>query len=196
MINPIYIGNTQEKAVALMINVDWGEDIIPDMLQILSENDVKATFFVTGRFAKKFPDVVLNIFEQGHEIGNHGYSHPHPDKITIEKNREEILRTEEALKEIGIECNKVFAPPYGEHQDHVIKAAEELGYKTIMWTLDTVDWQEPAPEKIIEKVISKLDSGFLILMHPKECTLQSLPVMIKRIKNENYLFKTVSEIIS
>jgi len=69
-LNPIYIGDTKEKAVALMFNVDWGEEVIPEILTVLEEKEVKATFFITGRFAKKFPELVKTIAHAGHEIGN------------------------------------------------------------------------------------------------------------------------------
>lgn len=195
VLNPIYIGNTGEKALALMVNVDWGEDILPDMLNVFQNKNVKATFFVTGKFAKKFPQLVKDIVEQGHELGNHGYSHPHPDKISVEENKNEITITEKIFQELNVGYSKIFAPPYGEHKSHVIKAAESLQYKTVLWTVDTIDWKEPAPETIQQKIISKADNGILILMHPKKCTLQALPKIIDELQKKEYVFKTVTEII-
>lgn len=195
VINPIYIGNTAEKAVALMVNVDWGEEIIPQMLQVFKDNEVKATFFVTGRFAKKFHEAVLLIVADGHEIGNHGYAHPHPDRISPEDNIKDIATTEEVFLEHHIPFSKLYAPPYGEHKEHVLQAAESLGYRTIMWTADTVDWQNPAPETIVQRIVSKADNGALVLMHPKECTLQALPVLLAKLREQEFAFKTVSEIL-
>jgi peptidoglycan/xylan/chitin deacetylase (PgdA/CDA1 family) len=194
-INPIYIGSTKEKAVALMFNVDWGEEILPGILETLREKDVKATFFISGRFAKKFPEITLKIAEAGHEIGNHGYSHPHPDKLSLEQNQKEIKDTEKVLQELKINFAKVFASPYGERGTAVLQAAETLGYKTIMWTLDTIDWQDPSPKVILERILPKADNGSLILMHPKNCTLQALPSLIDSLQKEGYLFKKVTEII-
>ena len=194
-VNPIYLGNTLEKALALMINVDWGEDIIPAMLTVLEEKNVKATFFVTGRFAKKFPQLVQNIAAKGHEIGNHGYSHPHADKISLEMNQKEITDTQKVFEMLSIPNVKLFAPPYGEHRTHVLQAADLLGYQTIMWTVDTLDWKAPSPEVIYQKIVSMADNGILILMHPKQCTLNSLPSVLHALQKENYSFKTVSEII-
>ena len=194
-INPIYLGNTLDKALALMINVDWGEDIIPKMLTILEEKDVKATFFITGRFANRFPQLVQNIAAKGHEIGNHGYSHPHADKISLEMNQKEITDTQKVFESLNISNQKLFAPPYGEHKPHVVQAADLLGYKTIMWTIDTIDWKDPSPEVIYQKIVSLADNGVMILMHPKECTLKSLPSVLDTLRKEDYSFKTVSEII-
>lgn len=195
VVNPIYIGNTKEKAISLMVNVDWGEDVLPDMLKTFQENNIKATFFITGRFANKFPDTVKMIAAAGHEIGNHGYSHPHPDKISIEENIKEITDTENQFLALNLNFCKVYAPPYGEHKKHVLDAAESQGYKTILWTIDTIDWKEPSPDQIIKRVINKADNGALVLMHPKKCTLEALPQLITDLTGENFIFKTVSEII-
>lgn len=195
VINPIYIGDTREKAVALMFNVDWGEDILPGILDVLQQKQVIATFFITGRFASKYPELVKAIGESEHEIGNHGYSHPHPDKISLEQNMEEISKTEKVFTQLGVSTGKIFAPPYGEHKPHVLQASSALGYKTILWTLDTIDWKEPPPAAIVDKVAGKADNGSLILMHPKKCTLEALPVLIDRLQAQQYVMKTVTNII-
>lgn len=194
-INPIYIGDTNQKALALMVNVDWGDDILPAMLEVFKNKGVKATFFISGRFAKNYSQLVAAISFDGHEIGNHGYSHPHPDRLSIEGNEKEIISTEDVFKSINIKWSKLFAPPYGEHKEHVVKAAENQGYKTIMWTLDTIDWKDPAPQTIIDKIVKKADNGSLILMHPKKCTLDALPNIIDSLKAKEFSFVTVSEII-
>lgn len=195
VVNPIYMGNTENRAVALMINVDWGEEVLPDMLDILKSKNVKGTFFISGRFAGKFPDLVGRISQEGHEIGNHGYSHPHVDKLSTETNQKEIRDTEDVFNKLNLNYAKIFAPPYGEHKSHVVEAAAALGYKTIMWTADTIDWQDPPPETIIKRVLGKADNGALILMHPKKCTLSALPAVIDGLQARNYQIKTVTEII-
>jgi len=194
-VNPIYIGDTKEKAAALMFNVDWGNEIIPEILEILDNKEVKATFFISGKFANKFPDLTKEIAQDGHEIGNHGYYHPHPNKISLERNMKEIIDTEKQFSNLNISISKIFAPPYGEHEKVVLQAADKLGYKTIMWTLDTIDWKDPLPGTILKRILSKVDNGSMILMHPKECTLQALPSLIDSMKNDDFSFRTVTEII-
>jgi len=195
-LEPIYRGSTDIKAVALAVNVDWGEDIIPGMLELLKKEEVPATFFVTGRFASKFPGVVKEIDAHGHEIGNHGFSHNHPDRTGFAENQREIIRTEEALKKIVANPAKLYAPPYGECSTRVVEAAEKLGYKTIMWTVDTVDWKGGTAEGIAEKVVTKAQNGAIILMHPKPVTLEALPIMIKELKTQGYQFQKISQIIT
>jgi len=197
-VDPIYQGKTDRPSVALTINVDWGEDIIPKMLDVLDAKEVKATFFITGRFAKNFPEIVKSINERQHEIGNHGYSHPHPDQLSVEKNLEEINKTHQILTELTQANISLFAPPYGERGPNCLKAAQQASYQTILWTADTIDWQEPPPSlnTLVNRVTDKkLTNGTIILMHPKAHTLQALPVIIDVIKTKGYQIQKVSEII-
>lgn len=196
--DPYYQGNIQDPNVALTINVDWGEDIIPGMLKVFKEKNVKATFFITGRFADKFPDIVEKIAKEGHQIGNHGYSHPHPDKISVEENKKEITKTEDILAKYTKEKINVFAPPYGERGQNCLKACEKLGYKTILWTADTIDWQQPPPsvKTLVERVTGKkLTNGAIILMHPKPHTLKALPLIIDTIQEKGYKLRKINEIL-
>lgn len=198
MTDPIYQGKTDSQYVSLTINVDWGENIIPSILNVLETKNVKATFFITGRFAEKFPELVKHIAEKGHEIGNHGYSHPHPDKISVQKNIEEITKTHEILQKLAKNQVNLFAPPYGERGPNCLKAAEKTGYRTILWTADTIDWQEPPPSvnTLVQRVTGKkLANGTIILMHPKPHTLQALPVIIDVIHSKGYKIDVVSKII-
>ena len=198
MADPVYQGQTTEQKVALAINVDWGEDIIPEMLQVLKANDVKATFFVTGRFAEKFPEVVQQISEAGHEIGNHGYKHPHPDQLSVAQNQKDITDSEVILEKLTGTKPRLYVPPYGEHGQTCLQAAEQCGYTTILWTADTVDWEEPAPshDTLVQRVTGdKLTNGAILLMHPKAHTAEALPDIIGTIKAKGYQCVKVSEVL-
>ena len=197
VIEPFYRGNEDEKVIALTFNVDWGEDVLPSILETLSKNGSPATFFITGRFAANFPELVKEIYEQGHEIGNHGYSHNHPNSANRRENQEEILKTEEVIKKLIGEPEKLFAPPYGECSPAVVEAAHDIGYKTIMWTIDTIDWKPGrTPESIAQKVHSRAQNGAIVLMHPRQVTVEALPKIIGDLEQEGYTFKTVSQIIT
>jgi len=196
VLEPIYQGSRSDKTVALAINVDWGEDIIPQMLDIFAEANIKATFFVTGRFAEKFPYIIKQLEKEGHEIGNHGYSHGHPDRTGFGENQRQIIETEKVLKSLINSPAKLYAPPYGECSPPVVEAADKLGYRTIMWTIDTVDWKEGnSGINIAEKVVSHVQNGAIVLMHPKEVTVDALPIIIKELKDQGYNFEKISQII-
>lgn len=193
---PIYRGDAAQKKVALAINVDWGEDIIPGMLDILEKKDACATFFITGRFAEKFPDLVKEIAQSGQEIQSHGYAHGHPDKLSTEDNTQDILRAEAVLKEIRGQKPRFLAPAYGEHGESIRRAAEENAYRLIMWTVDTVDWRDSDPAVIAERASGeKIVNGAIVLMHPKSHTLEALPHIIDNLHQKGYTLVGISEIV-
>lgn len=202
---PIDQIKTTERAMALTINVDWGEEYLLGILEVLDRKKAKATFFITGRWAKKNPELVKEIASRGHEIGNHGYSHPHPDRISIAANEEEIMKTEKIVQGItGIKM-KYYAPPYGERGTPGLRAAQNLGYQTILWTLDTVDWRpESTPEVIAKRIlnpairfgIKPTREGAIILMHPKENTLSALPSILEQLTRDGFRLVTLTELIT
>ncbi len=198
MQEPVYCGSTEEAKVALAINVDWGEDVIPQMLDTLDGRQVQATFFVTGRFAEQFPEVVKQIVQAGHEVGNHGYAHPHPDQLTVAGNQEDILKAEELLEPLIGTKPALYAPPYGERGENCLTAAEQCGYTTILWTADTIDWEQPAPshDVLVERVTGdKLRNGAILLMHPKPHTAEALADIITTIEDKGYTCVKVSEVL-
>lgn len=193
---PIYQGRQNEKKVAFACNVFWGEEFLPQMLDVLQQNDIKITFFIGGSWAKRYPDLLKEIYNRGHELGNHTYSHPHPNSITKLKNQEQILKTETLVQELTGYKTTLYAPPYGEFNDIVLNAATELGYITIMWSIDTIDWQRPPVEALKNRVLNKLHNGAIILMHPTDPTAKALPDLIREIQNKGYTITTVSDIIN
>lgn len=190
---PIYQGNSEKKQVTFAINIDWGEEYLPVMLEIFRKNQIHVTFFPTGRWAEKFPELVMQIARDGHEIGNHGFSHASPNGMSLEQNKAEIRHSEEVIKEITGQITRLFAPASGERSDHVLKAAHELGYRTILWSIDTVDWKRPPADQILGKVLGKIHNGAIILMHPTKPTVEALPVLIKEIKEKGFELVPVSQ---
>lgn len=192
---PISHGNMAEPKVTFACNVFWGEEFLPDILKTLDENNIKITFFIGGSWGKRFPALVTELANRGHELGNHSYNHPHPNLLGKDKNKEQIVRTEQLIQELTAIKTNLYAPPYGEYNDTVLLAADELSYKTIMWSIDTIDWQRPPSEIIINRVMKKINNGAIILIHPTENTAKALPELIKQIQGKGYKISTVSEIL-
>ena len=193
---PYYHGDTSQPRMSLTINIDWGQEQVPKMLKILKEKDVKATFFITGKWAKKFPDLVKEIYDAGHEIGNHGFSHTHPNQLSRDQFNQHIKKNEEILYNIiGVRTN-LYAPPYGEWNKSVVNCTDQLGYKLIMWSADTIDWQRPDPNVIVNRVTRKASNGGIVLMHPIEQTVRALPTMIDHLRTKGYTLVTVSELLN
>lgn len=193
---PVYQGNSKEKKVALTFNVVWGEEYVPQILDVLRENKSTATFFIGGQWAEDFPALTRQIAQEGHEVGNHGYSHPHPDGISRAANLEEIKKTEIAIQNACGIKTKLFAPPYGERGEAVLKAADDAGYHTILWSVDTIDWQRPDPSIIIKRVVEKLHNGAIVLMHPTAPTVHALPAIIAELKKEGFEIVGISMLLA
>ena len=181
---------------ALSINVDWGEEYIPAMLAILKKNKARATFFVTGTWAEKNPELLREIAKSGQEIGNHGMSHVHPAQLDEAGLRKLIGDCEQVIGRIsGGKPVKLYAPAYGEVNQRIIAAAAGLGYRTIMWSADTIDWQKPAPATMVQRVRKKIDKGGIVLMHPTENTVAALPDIIKVLAEKQLKAVNVGELI-
>lgn len=192
---PVFEGISGQTRIALACNVFWGEEYLPDMLKTLDEHNVQITFFIGGSWAGKYPEVLKELANRGHELGNHTYSHPHPNNLSKEKNKEQIVKTEALIAELTGVKTHLYAPPYGEYNNTVLAAAQELNYTTTMWSIDTIDWQRPSPEIIKARVLNKLHDGAIILLHPTAPTAQALPGLIAEIKNRGYTITTVSDIL-
>jgi len=192
---PIYKGNENEQVIALECNVVWGTEYIGPMLDILKEKDIRITFFIGGDWAKNNPDLLKRIAGEGHEIGNHGYSHQHHNNLNLDGNRKEILDTEKVVEAVTGIKTTLFAPPYGEFNKTTLQAAASLGYQTIMWSIDTIDWRRDGTDKILQRVMKDPHNGALILMHPTADTVTALPVMIEKLQGLGYHIGTVSDAI-
>lgn len=193
---PIYRGPTTEPRVALMINVDWGDEFIPGMLEVFAHYGVSATWFPTGRWAKATPSLAKTIARAGHEIGNHGGWHGSPSEMSRAETARLIQEGEDLILEASGQRPQVFAPPSGDFNQQTVAVAAELGYKTVLWTVDTVDWQRPAPTVIIDRVKAKIVNGALVLMHPTQPTLEALPVILDYLAQKGFQCVTVTELLA
>lgn len=193
---PIYRGNPAKPMVSLMINVAWGNQYIKPMLDILDEEQVKVTFFLDGSWLSHNVELAAEMLKRGHEMENHAYTHPNMSTLSQDRATAEIAKTQKLLKQsLGV-TNKWFAPPSGDFDQETVKIASSLGLKTVLWTLDTVDWRNPTPESIIAKITAKVEPGTLILMHPTASSSKALRGMIRGIKGKGLMLGTVSQTLS
>lgn len=194
--NPLFQVATNKSIAALAINVAWGEKHLPELLAALAEGKVKASFFMVGEWAQRFPDLTREMAQQGHELGNHSFTHPYPTQISVEELVAEIENTARVVQDLTGQTSNLFAPPYGQWNDNVVLTAGELGYRTIMWTIDSIDWQQPGVEVITSRVLDNLAPGSIILMHPTEQTVKALPQIMAGAREQGFKFITVSELIA
>lgn len=192
---PVYRGNPAKPAAALMINVAWGEEHLPAMLNTLEKEGVAATFFLDGTWLSRHRDTAREILERGHELSNHAWSHPMMSRLPESRQREEIVRTEELLKGLGVQ-NRWFAPPSGDYDHRTVRIAHSLGLRTVLWTLDTIDWKNPPPDAVVQKVARRAEPGVLILMHPTDSAKRALPGIIRALRAKGLVPGTVSQTLS
>ncbi|RUT29762.1 hypothetical protein EJP77_13130 [Paenibacillus zeisoli] len=193
---PIYRGNPNKKMVSFMINVAWGNEYITPMLDTLDAAKVKATFFLDGSWLKKNPELAKEIQKRGHQIENHAYSHPNMSQLSESRAVLEISKTKDLLKEsLGVD-NKWFAPPSGDFNQKTVEIAAGQGLRTVLWTLDTVDWMNPSPESVVAKISKRVEAGSLILMHPTKASKEALKGMIDAVQRKGLKLGTVEETLS
>lgn len=193
---PIYRGNPAKPMVSLMINVAWGNEYIRPMLDILDAEKVKVTFFLDGSWLSKNKELATEMLKRGHEVENHAYSHPDMSKLSRARAAAEIGKTQKLLKDsLGV-TNTWFAPPSGDFNQQTVEIAASLGLKTVLWTLDTVDWRNPSPDSVIAKITSRAEPGTLVLMHPTASSSQALRGMIRGIRAKGLQLGTVSQTLS
>ncbi len=188
----IYSGDTSKNNVCFMVNVYEGNEYVLNMLDILDAYNVKTTFFVGGCWAVNNLDIVKEIYARGHEIGNHGFYHKDQDSLDFNQNVQEIETCHKVLSEnLGIEMN-LFAPPSGAYNLATVDAAVSLGYSTIMWTHDTIDWRDQDADLIFKRATRSLDNGNLVLMHPTKATVDAFANILSHAINNGFNVTTVS----
>ena len=197
----IYYGNdSKEKLVALTFDDGPHKYRTDEILDVLKKYNVKATFFVVGVMAKEYPDIIRREIAEGHEIGNHTYSHLNMrclDEKTLEC---EIELTEKAIFEACEYRPKLFRPPEGWCNKSIASVAGKMDYNVILWNIDTLDWAHTDSKKIYEGVIDSIEPGSIILFHDyvtgKSPTPDALEMIIPELLANGYRFVTVSELIS
>nr|WP_139367576.1 polysaccharide deacetylase family protein [Bacillus alkalicellulosilyticus] len=192
---PIYKGNPEKPMVTLLVNVAWGNEQLPELLKIMNEQQVKSTYFLDGSWVKNNPKLAKMIVEEGHEIGNHAYSHPDMKRLSAARIKEELEKTNDVIYATLEVTPKWFAPPSGSYRQEVVEIADAMNMHTILWSVDTIDWRKPEPQAMVENVLGKVHPGAMILMHPTSSTAAGLEQLIIGLKAKGYQIGTVSHLM-
>ena len=191
--------STDEKAVALTFDDGPHPTYTAEILDILKEHGIKATFFVIGENIERSKDVLMRCADEGHEIGNHTYSHAAANNCTARALKEEIEKTDRIIYELIGKKTELFRPPTGICNNRSVSLSTELGLKTIVWNVDTRDWAHTSTDKIIKNVLENVKSGSIILFHDyisaPSPTPAALRVIIPALTAKGYTFLTVSELL-
>lgn len=183
-------------------------DDVPDprftgkVLDILKQHHVKATFFAVGERAKKHPDLMKRIREEGHAIGNHSYNHAQLNKLSLEKFKGQILRTETILKSLTGVNPRLIRPPYGDINEEELQWARKNGYKVVNWNVDSLDWKGLKKEEVKHNILSTVGPGSIVLQHAGggvgsdlTGTIEALPDIITELQRKGFSLVTLPDML-
>lgn len=194
----IDIGNTSRPRIALTFDAGGPSTPTSSILDILAKHHVHSTFFITGDWANLYPDLVRRIHNDGHEIGNHTMHHIDLRTLSDVDVCNELNQANQVISGItGVTTRPYYRPPYGGRDNRVRSLAANLGYRTVYWTIDTLDWQTTAtPDSITKKVMDNLTNGVIILMHAgSDVEALTLDGLMTKIEAKGYAMVTVSEVL-
>lgn len=198
--------NTTQKVVALTFDAGANADGVDRILPILKENNIKGTFFLTGKFIEKYPDKVRKIVASGGDIGNHTYDHPYLTHLSPEGMKTEIKGAEDAFAKVDGKFDPFLRAPYGDRNQSVLDTVSGSGYINIRWTVDSLGWKGTSggqtKTSVEQKVLKNTSPGAIIMMHlgsnPDDKThldSEALPAIIEKLRSDGYEFKTLSELL-
>ncbi len=184
--------------IAMTFDDGPNEKLTPELLDILKARHIHATFFVVGQNAERFPQILERAVREGHEIGNHSWSHPAFAKMSESAVRRELQKTDDAIRAATGHSPVLLRPPYGSitaHQKQWIHA--DFGYDIILWDVDPLDWKRPGPSVVMNRIVKETHPGSIILSHDiHPGTIAAMPETLDRLQAEGFKFVTVSELIT
>jgi peptidoglycan/xylan/chitin deacetylase (PgdA/CDA1 family) len=183
--------------IAMTFDDGPSEKLTPELLDLLAQRRIHATFFVIGKNAAEHPEILQRAVREGHEIGNHSWSHPAFGKMSDDRVRAELQKTDDAIRAALGGRPVLMRPPYGSITARQKKwINEEFGYRTILWDVDPLDWKRPGPEVITRRIVSETRPGSIILSHDiHPGTIRAMPATLDQLQAKGFKFVTVSELI-
>ena len=200
--NAAYIGNTEEKVLYLTFDAGYENGCTAQILDVLKANEVPAAFFLVGNYIEKNPDLVRRMVREGHIVGNHTMHHYDMSRLSDKAAFSKELTDLEALYQetVGAPMPKYYRPPQGIYSEENLKMAQELGYKTVFWSLAYVDWNndsQPTPEQAFRKLLPRTHNGAVVLLHSTSKTnAQILNELIGKWKADGYRFATLDDLFA
>jgi peptidoglycan/xylan/chitin deacetylase (PgdA/CDA1 family) len=194
----IDIGNTSRPLVALTFDAGGPSAPTARILDVLAKHQVHSTFFITGEWAQQNPDLVRRIHSDGHEMGNHSMHHPNLQTLSDQGVCTELSQAEEVISSLTRATTRpYFRPPYGGRDNRIRTLAAEIGYRSVYWTIDTLDWQTTATRDSITKtVLAHIGNGVIILMHAgSQVESDTLDELMTKIEQMKYQMGTVTQVV-
>ncbi|HYF35325.1 MAG TPA: polysaccharide deacetylase family protein [Prosthecobacter sp.] len=190
--------NTTQPVVAMTFDDGPHPSLTPQLLDILKERNIKCTFFVIGKNAKTYPNIIRRIIAEGHEIGNHTWTHPSLTSRSDSQIRTELKQSEEAIFAAANYRPQLIRPPYGAINTRIKQLMfSEFGYSTIMWSVDPQDWRRPGASVVTSRLLSGAHPGAIMLAHDiHPGTITAMPAFFDQMLAKGYQFVTVSQLLN
>jgi peptidoglycan/xylan/chitin deacetylase (PgdA/CDA1 family) len=195
-------GNAGSKQIALTFDDGPNDPHTLHLLDALTRHNVRATFFMIGRYVRQRPDIAAEVARRGNIIGNHTFTHPLLTVQSTSRIREEITQCRAALTDAVGEHSNLFRPPWGGRRSGVFNLARQLGLEPVMWNVTGYDWSAPSADYIEQKVTRRIRGGAVVLLHDgghagfgadRSKTVQVVDRIITRYKAEGYEFVTIPQ---
>ena len=185
-----------DRVISISFDASWGGDQTMRILDLLDEYNAKATFFLVGIWVDKYPELVKEIHDRGHEIGNHSSKHPHMTKISESRMRQELSDMAEKLEAITGEKPTLFRPPYGDYNNTVVSVARSEGYEVVQWSIDSLDWKNKGAADLIRRATTNVAPGDIVLFHnDSKYILDALPTILKTYHQQGFTLIPVGELL-
>lgn len=193
----LYMGNKEQKLVYLTFDLGYEAGYTPKILEVLKQNEVKATFFITAHYVNTQPDLVKQMIDEGHIIGNHTVNHKSMPSCSLETIKKEVMDLHSAIYDkFGYEM-KFIRPPKGEYSERTVAYTNTLGYTSVMWSFGYDDWDEKKQgreEYGKKKILDNVHNGEIMLLHAtSKDNANILDDVIKEIKNMGYEFRNIDQ---
>jgi peptidoglycan/xylan/chitin deacetylase (PgdA/CDA1 family) len=175
------------------------DTLTPKLLDLLKAHHIKATFFVIGQNVAEHPEVLRRAAREGHEIGNHSWSHPNLGKMSDDAVRSQLQKTDDEIKSaLGGRRPTLMRPPYGSLTDRQKKwIHNEFGYQIILWDVDPLDWKRPGPTVVCNRILKETRPGSIVLSHDiHPGTIEAMPATFDQLEAKGFKFVTVTELIA
>jgi peptidoglycan/xylan/chitin deacetylase (PgdA/CDA1 family) len=184
--------------IAMTFDDGPNDKLTPKLLDLLAAHHIKATFFVLGELVQTYPEIVQRAAREGHEIGNHSWSHPNLAKLSDAGVRQQLQKTDDAIKAATGARPTLMRPPYGnlsERQKRWVHS--DFGYKIILWDVDPLDWKRPGPKIVCSRIVKDTRAGSIVLSHDiHPGTIEAMPATLEQLEAKGFKFVTVSELIA
>ncbi|MEP7014272.1 MAG: polysaccharide deacetylase family protein [Verrucomicrobiota bacterium] len=171
--------------------------LTPKLLDLLAARQIKATFFVIGQNVAEYPELVARALREGHEIGNHSWSHPNLARMSDEAVKSQLKRTDDAIQHAAGVHPLLLRPPYGSITARQTRwIHDQFGYEIIMWDVDPLDWKRPGPTVVFSRILRETRPGSIVLSHDiHPGTIEAMPATLDQLAAKGFKFVTVSELI-